>query len=85
MTSRPSSHAARCKKRHQVVTLSQSLTHVHAAMRLLVWTCSKLRISTANDDWDVYYERGRKPKESIIKHEAARSEGDYRRKVLLPL
>jgi len=35
------------------------------------------------DDWDVYYERGRKPKESIIKYEAARSEGDYRRKVLL--
>ena len=36
-----------------------------------------------DDDWDVYYERGRKPKESIIKYEAARSEGDYRRKVLL--
>ena len=35
------------------------------------------------DDWDVYYERGREPKESIIKYEAARSEGDYRRKVLL--
>ena len=35
----------------------------------------------ANDDWDVYYERGRKPKESIIKYEAARSECDYRRKV----
>jgi len=33
--------------------------------------------------WDVYYERGRKPKESIIKYEATRSEGDYRRKVLL--
>ena len=33
-----------------------------------------------DDDWDVYYERGRKPKESIIKYEAARSEGDYRRK-----
>ena len=33
--------------------------------------------------WDVYYERGRKPKQSIIKHEATRSEGDYRRKVLL--
>ena len=32
---------------------------------------------------DVYYERGRKPKESIIKYEATRSEGDYRRKVLL--
>jgi hypothetical protein len=31
------------------------------------------------DDWDVYYERERKPKESIIKYEAARSEGDYRR------
>ena len=29
------------------------------------------------DDWDVYYERGRKPKESIIKYEATRSEGDY--------
>ena len=28
-------------------------------------------------------ERGRKPKESRIKYEAARSEGDYRRKVLL--
>ena len=26
---------------------------------------------------DVYYERGRKPKESIIKYEATRSEGDY--------
>ena len=26
-----------------------------------------------NDDWDVYYERGRKPKESITKYEAARS------------
>ena len=36
-----------------------------------------------NDDWDVYYERGRKPKYSIIKYEATRSEGDYRRKVLL--
>jgi hypothetical protein len=35
------------------------------------------------DDWDVYYERGREPKESIIKYEAARSEGDYRRKVLM--
>jgi hypothetical protein len=35
------------------------------------------------DDWDVYYERGRKTKESIIKNEAARSEGDYQRKVLL--
>ena len=34
------------------------------------------------DDWDVYYERGRKPKESILKYEATRSEGDYRRKVL---
>jgi hypothetical protein len=31
-----------------------------------------------SDDWDVYYERARKPKESIIKYEAARSEGDYR-------
>ena len=40
-------------------------------------------LSWAKDDWDVYYERGRKPKESIIKYEAARSEGDYRRKVLL--
>ena len=39
--------------------------------------------STSADDWDVYYERGRKPKESIMKYEAARSEGDYRRKVLL--
>ncbi len=35
------------------------------------------------DDWDVYYERGRKPKESLLKYEATRSEGDYRRKVLL--
>ena len=26
---------------------------------------------------DVYYERGRKPKESILKDEATRSEGDY--------
>ena len=34
-------------------------------------------------EWDVYYERGRKPKESIIKYEATRSECDYRRKVLL--
>ena len=31
---------------------------------------------------DVYYERERKPKESIIKYEATRSEGDYRWKVL---
>jgi hypothetical protein len=37
----------------------------------------------ARDDWDVYYKRGRKPKESVIKYEAARSKGDYRRKVLL--
>jgi len=38
-----------------------------------------------HDGWDVYCERGRKPKESIIKYEAARSEGDYRsqRRVLL--
>ena len=42
-----------------------------------------LRAEGSEDDWDVYYERGRKPKESIIKYEAARSEGDYRRKVLL--
>jgi len=35
------------------------------------------------DDWDVCHERGRKPKESIIKNEDARSEGDYRRNVLL--
>ena len=31
-----------------------------------------------HDDWDVYYERGRKTKESKTKDEAARSEGDYR-------
>ena len=37
----------------------------------------------SDDGRDVYYERGRKPKESIIKYEATRSEGDYRRKVLL--
>jgi len=45
----------------------------------------KIRKSVGHvkDDWDVYYERGRKPKESIIKYEATRSEGDYRRKVLL--
>ena len=37
-----------------------------------------------HDDWDVYYDRGRKPKESKTKDEAARSEGDYRnRKMLL--
>jgi hypothetical protein len=36
-----------------------------------------------DDDWDVYYERGRKPKESKTKYEAARSENDYRRTVLL--
>ena len=35
------------------------------------------------DDWDVYYERGRKPRYSIINYEAARSEVDCRRKVLL--
>jgi len=28
-----------------------------------------------HDDWDVYCERGRKPKESKTKDEAARSEG----------
>ena len=39
--------------------------------------------SLPTDDWDVYYERGRKPKESILKYEATRSEGDYWRKVLL--
>jgi len=36
-------------------------------------------VKLRDDDWDVYYERGRKPKESIIKYEAARSEGDYRK------
>ena len=40
-------------------------------------------INLMHDDWDVYYERGRKPKESILTYEATRSEGDYRRKVLL--
>ena len=44
---------------------------------------AKVALTDDTDDWDVYYERGRKPKESIIKYEAARSEGDYRRKVLL--
>ena len=28
-----------------------------------------------SNDWDVYYERGRRPKPSIIKHVATRSEG----------
>jgi len=37
---------------------------------------SEGRNKATRDDWDVYYERGRKPKESIIKYEAARSEGD---------
>ena len=35
------------------------------------------------DDLDVYYERGRRPKESRMKYEAMRSKGDYRREVLL--
>ena len=42
-----------------------------------------LYVLTYCGDWDVYYERGRKPEESILKYEATRSEGDYRRKVLL--
>ena len=39
--------------------------------------CANEKCLGSNDDWDVYYERGRKPKESIIKYEATRSEGDY--------
>jgi len=42
--------------------------------------------SDPRHDWDIYYERGRKPKESKTKDgasQAARSEDDYRRKVLL--
>ena len=35
-------------------------------------------VEESADDWDVYYERGRKPKESITKYEAARSEGATR-------
>ena len=38
-----------------------------------------------NDDWDFYYERGRRPNLSISKYEATRSEGDYRRRVLRAL
>ena len=37
----------------------------------------------SGDDLDVYYERGRRPKESRMKYEAMRSKGDYRREVLL--
>jgi hypothetical protein len=70
---------ARCERAEQGAWAgAQSLQYVVSSV-----SCARrprgvvrLRSPMVVDDWDVYYERGRKPKESIIKYEATKSEGD---------
>ncbi len=78
---------SRCLRPHETVDDQHKAVQVvqvmHQQEKIVVPPRDKALQSKACDDWDVYYERLRSSRESVMKNEATRSEGDYRRKVLL--